>query len=452
MPTSFRPYDPEQSYLLPPSPREWLSEGHLAYFISDTLDALDLSGFFERYEGDGRRNRPYHPEMMVKVLVYAYATGVFSSRKIAKKVEEDVAFRVLAGGNQPAHRTICDFRHDHLEDLGALFVQVVRLAREAGLVKLGTVAVDGSKLKANASKRKAMSYGRMRQQEARLRREIAELLEQVEAVDAEEDRLYGPERRGDELPEELRRREDRLQKIQEAKKRLEARQAEADRERGRREGDGRKSPRGGRRFSRDFGVPADKDQENFTDPESRIMKSSGSYEQCYNAQIAVDEERQIILATGLSANAADVGELEPLITEIETVTGQLPERLLADAGYRSEANLRRLEALGIDGYVSLGREKNSSTAPCGTPTDPHHPIPIPTSATERMAAKLATQEGKRRYARRKAIPEPVYGWIKNVLGFRQFSLRGQRKVAAEWDLVCLATNLRRMSRLLPASG
>jgi len=223
MPTSFRPYEPDQSFLLPPSPRDWLPEGHLVYFISDTIEALDLSGFFERYEGDGRRNCPYHPEMMVKVLVYAYATGVYSSRKIAKKIEEDVAFRVLAGGNFPSHRTICDFRHDHLEEFSKLFVQVVQMARESGMAKLGTVAVDGSKVKANASRHKAMSYGRMRQEEKRLRREIEALLGQAEAQDAEEDRLYGEDLRGDELPEELLRREDRLKTIQAAKKRLEAR-------------------------------------------------------------------------------------------------------------------------------------------------------------------------------------------------------------------------------------
>jgi transposase len=443
MPTSFRPYEPEQSFLLPPSPRDWLAEDHLAYFISDTIEALDLSGFFERYEGDGRRNQPYHPEMMVKVLVYAYATGVFSSRKIAKKLEEDVAFRVLAGGNFPAHRTICDFRHDHLEEFGKLFVQVVELARESGMAKLGTVAVDGSKVKANASKHKAMSYGRMRQEEKRLRREIADLLDQAEAADAEEDRLYGPDRRGDELPEELRRREDRLKTIQEAKKRLEARQAEADRQKGRREGDGRKSPRGGPDFARDFGVPEDKAQENFTDPESRIMKSSKGFEQCYNGQIAVDEDHQIIIATGLSHNAADAGELKPLIRKIRDVTGRLPERLLADAGYRSEKNLKRFEKLKIDAYVSLGREGKQDGSQVSAP---------PATATERMRAKLATEQGRRQYARRKAIPEPVYGWIKNVLGFRQFSLRGQQKAAGEWDLVCLATNLLRMSRLAPVTG
>lgn len=436
MGTSFRRYDPDQSYLLPPSPRDWLPAGHLAYFVSDTIGALDLHEFFERYEGDGRRNQPHHPEMMVKVLVYAYATGVFSSRKIAKKIEEDVAFRVLAGGSFPKHRTICDFRHDHLEPLGRLFVQVVRLAREMGLVKLGTVAVDGSKLKANASKHKAMSYGRMLREEARLESEIAALLGRAEAVDAEEDRLYGEDLRGDELPAELHRREDRLRTIQEAKKRLEQRQAEADRKKGRHENDERKSPRGGPRFARDFGVPEDKAQENFTDPESRIMKDPKGFEQCYNGQIAVDAEHQIIVATDLSANAADAVALRPLLRKIKTVTGSLPEQLLADAGYRSEKNLRRFEKLAIDAYVCLGREGKAA---------PDDPTTLP--ATERMRQKLATDEGKRRYARRKTIPEPVFGWIKNVLGFRQFSLRGQRKATAEWSLVCLATNLRRMSQM-----
>jgi transposase len=441
MPTSFRPYQPDQSFLLPPSPRDWLPEGHLAYFISDTIEALDLSGFFERYEGDGRRNQPYHPEMMVKVLVYAYATGVFSSRKIAKKIQEDVAFRVLAGGNFPSHRTICDFRHDHLEEFSKLFVQVVQIARESGMAKLGTVAVDGSKVKANASRHKAMSYARMCQEEKRLRREIEVLLGKAEVQDTEEDRLYGEDLRGDELPEELRRREDRLKTIQAAKKRLEARQAEADRKRGRKEGDGRKSPRGGPNFARDFGVPEDKAQENFTDPESRIMKSSKGFEQCYNGQIAVDEDHQIIVATGLSNNASDAGELKPMIRKIKEVTGELPERLLADAGYRSEKNLRRFEKLKIDAYVCLGREGKQERK-----TSANQP------ATARMRTKLSTEQGKRQYARRKVIPEPVYGWIKNVLGFRQFSLRGQRKAAAEWDLVCLATNLRRMSHIALAVG
>jgi len=441
MPTTFRPYDPDQSFLLPPSPRDWLPAGHLAYFVSDTVDALDLSRFFERYEGDGRRNRPYHPEMMVKVLIYAYATGVFSSRKIAKKLEEDVPFRVLAGGNFPAHRTICDFRHDHLEEFGELFVQVVQMARESGMVKLGTVAVDGSKVKANASRHKAMSYKRMGEEEKRLREEIDELLNQAEAQDREEDRLYGEDQRGDELPEELQRREDRLQAIQEAKKRLEERQAAKDRAKGRHPGDGRKSPRGGRNFARDFGVPEDKAQDNFTDPESRIMKTSRGFEQCYNPQIAVDGGSHFIVATRLTNNGADSEQLKPTVQEVYKVTEKLPGMLLADSGYCSEENLLWLEKQKIDAYVSLGRE--------GKPAPERNPE---LEATERMRAKLGTPEGKRRYAKRKTIPEPVFGWIKNVLGFRQFSLRGERTASGEWNLVCLATNLLRMSHLQSAAA
>ena len=244
MPTTFRPYRPDQSFLLPPSPKEWLPEDHLAYFISETVDRLDLSMFYRRYEGDGRRNCPFDPRMMVKLLLYGYATGVRSSRKIAKKVHEDVAFRVLAAGNFPAHRTIAEFRQRHLKEFEGLFVQVVQLAQEMGLLKLGTLAIDGSKVKANASKHKAMSYGRMKEAEGRLREEIGRLLEEAAAVDAEEDRLYGEDARGDELPEELRRREDRLAQIEAAQRRLEERQAEADRAKGRHERDERKSPRG----------------------------------------------------------------------------------------------------------------------------------------------------------------------------------------------------------------
>ncbi len=245
MPTTFRPYQPDQSFLLPPSVKDWLPESHLAYFISETVDRLDLSVFYRRYEGDGRRNCPFDPRMMVKILLYGYATGVRSSRKIAKKLHEDVAFRVLAAGNFPAHRTIAEFRQLHLKEFEALFVQVVQLAQEIGVLKLGTLAIDGSKVKANASKHKAMSYGRMKEEEGRLREEIGKLLEQAAAVDAEEDRLYGEEARGDELPEELRRREDRLAQIEAAQRGLEQRQAAADRAQGRHQGDERKSPRGG---------------------------------------------------------------------------------------------------------------------------------------------------------------------------------------------------------------
>jgi len=434
MSTTFRAYQPDQLFLLPPSPQDWLPEDHLAYFISETVDRLDLRVFYRCYEGDGRRNSPFDPRMMVKVLLYGYATGVRSSRKIAKKLHEDVAFRVLAAGNFPAHRTIAEFRQWHLKEFEALFVQVVQLAQEIGLLKLGTLALDGSKVKANASKHKAMSYGRMKEEEGRLRKKIGKLLEQAAAVDAEEDRLYGEEARGDELPEELRRREDRLAKIEAAQRRLEQRQAAADRAQGRREGDERKSPRGGRRFKREFGVPEDKAQENFTDPDSRIMKSAEGLTQAYNTQIAVDENTQLIVATGLTQCAADNGELLALVEEVERIVGEVPEQVLADAGYKGESNFEQLEHQGIDAYVSLARERKK---PSSRP-DERYP------ASQRMYDKLQSSTGRMTYRKRKGIVEPVYGWIKEILGFRRFSLRGTEKVTPEWDLVCCATNLKRL--------
>lgn len=411
-----------------------MREDHLAYFISETVDRLDVSVFYRCYEGDGRRNCPFDPRMMVKVLLYGYATGVRSSRKIAKKLHEDVAFRVLAAGNFPAHRTIAEFRQRHLKEFEELFVQVVQLAQEIGLLKLGTLALDGSKVKANASKRKAMSYGRMKKEERRVREEIGKLLEQAAAVDAEEDRLYGEEARGDELPEELRRREDRLAKIEAAQRRLKQRQAAADRAQGRCEGDKRKSPRGGRRFKRKFGVPEDKAQENFTDPDSRIMKSADGFTQAYNTQIAVDENTQLIVATGLTQCAADNGELLALVEEVERIVGEVPEQVLADAGYKGETNFEQLEHKGIDAYVSLAREKKKASSR----PDERYP------ASQRMYDKLQSSTGQMTYRKRKGIVEPVYGWIKEILGFRRFSLRGTEKVTPEWDLVCCATNLKRL--------
>ena len=424
--------------MLPPSPKDWLAEDHLVYFISETVDRLDLSGFYRRYEGDGRRNRPFDPRMMVKVLLYGYATGTFSSRKLAKKLEEDVALRVLGAGNFPAHRTICEFRQRHLKEFQELFVELVRIAREAGMIRLGTVAVDGAKVKANASKHKAMSYKRMKEEDKRLRREIEQLTKQAARVDAEEDRIYGEDRRGDELPEELRRREDRVAKIEAAMKRLKARQAEEDRQKGRHEGDERKSPRGGRKFKREFGEPKEKAQDNFTDPDSRIMMSKGSFQQCYNTQIAVDEGSQLIVATGMTQSAGDNPQLLKLVDQTQKNTKARPQRLLADAGYRDEESFRVLETSGMEAYISLGRE-DKKAAQAATPELP---------ASWRMAEKLKTEDGRAQYRRRKAIVEPVFGWVKQVLGFRRFSLRGIEKVSGEWDLVCLAVNLKRMNRLI----
>jgi transposase len=435
MPTTFRPCAPDQSLLFPPSPRDWLPEGHLAFFIADTVAALHLQAFYAPYEGDGRRHQPFDPQMMVTVLVYAYATGTFSSRRIARKLEEDVAYRVLAAGNVPAHRTIAEFRQQHLTAFEVLFVQVVQIAREAGVVQLGALAVDGSKVKANASKHKAMSFGRMRDEARRLREQIAALTTQAEAVDAAEDAAHGPDVRGDELPAELQRREARLAAIAAAKARLEARQADEDRQKGRTPDDGRKG-RGHKPFARDFGVPPDAAQDNFTDPESRIMKTSSGFDQCYNGQLAVDEASQMIVAASLTNCAADNAELLPLIDQAHATLGENPRDVLADAGYRGEATFQTLEARGITAYISLGHEAR--------PAKPPNPAHL---ATQRMADRLTSIVGRTRYRRRKAIVEPVLGWIKHVLGFRRFSLRGEAKVRGEWRLVCLAMNLKRWHRI-----
>ena len=283
MSTTFRPYVPDQSLLLPPDVREWLPEGHLAHHVSDLVDGLNLTAFYALYEGYGRRNAPYEPRMMVKVLLYAYATGVFSSRRVARKLEEDVAFRVLAAGNFPQHRTLCEFRRRHLADFQTLFVEVVRLAQELGLARLGKLSVDGTKVRANASKRKAMSYDRMQEEEQRLESEIEALLRKADAVDEAEDARLGAEVRGDDLPAELRRREARLAAIREAKARLEAAARAADAARGRQPGQDR-NPKGGRPYKRAYGEPDEKAQSNFTDPESSIMKTSNEgFQQCYNA-------------------------------------------------------------------------------------------------------------------------------------------------------------------------
>ena len=435
MSTSYRPYLPDQPFLLPPDPKEWLAEDHLAYFVSDTVEALDLSAFYAPYEGDGRRKQPYEPAMMLKVLIYGYATGVFSSRRLAQKLHEDVAFRVLAAGNFPAHRTLCEFRKRHLDDFESVFVQVVRIAAEVGLVKLGTLAMDGSKVKANASKHKAMSYDRMQETEKRLRKEIRSLTRRAQKIDDQEDRRHGPDCTGDEIPEEIARRQTRLATIQAAKARLEARQREADRQRGRHEDDDQRPPGGrGPSYKRPFGEPDGKAQDNFTDPDSRIMKSSGGFSQCYNGQIAVDGESRMIVAAGVTQSAADGEQLVPLIEQVQRNTDRLPARALADAGYNSEANLQYLDDHDIDGYVAQGRGEKK---PGQKSTKP---------LRAKMARKLKTKQGQQIYRQRKHIAEPPFGWLKSGLGFRSFSLRGLTKATGEWCLVCLALNLRRLSR------
>jgi transposase len=418
--------------LLPASLQDWLPKGHLAYFIGDTVDALDLKAFYAHYAGGGARNQPFHPAMMVKVLVYGYATGVFSSRKIERRLHEDLAFRMLGAGNFPKHRTIRDFRAQHLLELSDLFVQVVKLAREMGL---GTVAIDGTKIKANASRHKAMSYERMQQTEAELKTQIDALLERAKTTDATE--ADEPEL---DIPAEIERREVRLKAIAEARVRLEQRQRDADIERGRSDNDDCKprdedgNPKGGR-YKREFGVPEPKAQDNFTDPASRIMKrAGGGFDASYNAQTAVDDTAHIIVAAEVGNNAADVGQLLPMLKAVKTNTGLAPEQALADAGYRSEDNFAGCAGSGTELVVALGRE-GKRCAEIDADKNPH---------TAAMAAKLQTDGGKTAYRRRKWIAEPPNGWIKSVLGFRQFSLRGLHRVQAEFKLVCLALNLRRM--------
>ena len=438
---SYRPYEPQQEMLLPASLQDWLPKGHLAYFIGDAVDALDLKAFYARYEGGGSRNQPFHPAMMVKVLVYGYATGVFSSRKIERRLHEDLAFRMLGAGNFPKHRTIRDFRALHLKELAGLFVQVVKLAQEMGLVKLGTVAIDGTKIKANASRHKAMSYERMRQAEAELKAQIEAMLERAKTADAAE--ADEPEV---DIPAEIERRQDRLKVIAEARERIEQRQREADIERGRspddeckpRDIDGKPT---GARYKREFGVPEPKAQDNFTDPDSRIMKrTGGGFDASYNAQTAVDEQARIIVAAELGNNAADVGQLVPMLKAVKTNTGQGPDQALADAGYRSEDNFKALAGSSTELVVAMGRE-GKRCAEVDAQKNPH---------TAAMAAKLQSDAGKAAYRKRKWIAEPPNGWIKSVLGFRQFSLRGLHRVQAEFKLVCLALNLRRMGSLRTA--
>jgi transposase len=436
MPT-FRPYEPQQQLLLPPSLHEWLPPDHLVWFIAETVDQLDLSDIVDSYRDGGQGNLPYHPAMMLKILIYAYASGVFSSRRIARQIEENIAFRVLAAGNMPDHRTICRFREQHLAAFERLFVQVVQIARDTGLVRMGTLAVDGSKIRANASKRKAMSYERMQQEEKRLRREIRVLTSRAAKRDAAEDVEFGPDFRGDHLPEELQRREDRLAKIREAKHRLEARKREEAKARQGEEDDD-PPKRGGRPRKYPRGKPKPKDQENFTDPESRIMKDgSGAFQQCYNAQTAVDGQQRIIVAASVQQSASDAPALIPMVGQATRNVRHSPTDVLADAGYASEANLEELEEQEINGYVALGREGKTPRKPKSEAV-----------ATHRMRRKLRSKRGRSKYRRRKHIVEPPFGWMKRVLGFRQFSLRGLSKVTAEFNLVCLALNLRRMATMI----
>lgn len=432
MPKGYRPYLPEQDLLLPPSLREWLPEGHLAYYVSDIVDQLNLSAIHAVYEKELRGQPPYDPRMMTKVLVYGYCVGMCSSRRIQKRLQEDIGFKVLAAGNEPDFRTISDFRKIHLEALEGLFEQVLELALESGAVKVGRVSLDGTKVKANASKHKAMSYGRMKEKQKQIREEVKRILAEAEAVDEEEDRLYG-NKRGDELPEELQRRETRLAKIKQAKKALEERAKQKAEAEGKSEEDAKQAK------------PADKDQYNFTDPESRIMKSGDGFVQAYNAQAAVEPELGLIVGQVVTQAANDKEQLKPMVEAIEAQSGQRPEAVLADSGYCSEENLRYLESAEqpekkIEGYIATGKQKHGEhRQPCK-----RGPLPKGATRVDRMTRKLQTKAGRAVYAARKCVVEPVFGQIKQGRGFRQFLLRGIGKVKGEWALVCLTHNVLRL--------
>lgn len=458
MARSFRPYSMDQQFLLPPNLREWVPEGHLSLFISDLVEeSLDLTAILKPYsEGDARGGMPYHPAMMLKVLLYAYCTGKPSSRKIERATYEDVAFRLLAGDQHPDHDSIASFRKRHLKALAGLFLQALKLCEKAGLVKLGHVALDGTKVKANASKHKAMSYERMCETEKRLEEEVKKLLAAAEQKDAEEDARHGKGRSGDELPKELARRESRLSKIREAKAELEkeateraVREAEEARakleERERREKETGEKPKGpGPRVpDPEQAKPEPKAQKNFTDPESRIMKDGATkgFEQAYNAQAVVDAESQIIVAPAVTQQTNDKQQLVSMLVQVKENLGKLPEKASADAGYFSEANLTDERLANVDLYVPPNRQKHGAKV-----EEVSGPAAEGATVKEQMQHKLKTAEGRDVYRMRKAIVEPVFGQIKEVRGFRRFSFRGFENVNAEWAFICLTHNLLKLFR------
>jgi len=448
----------DQTLLFPPSLHDWLPEGHLARFVLDVVSALDLSAIYKSYQDkDGRGQAAYAPEMMVRLLLYGYARGVYSSRKIQTCTFEDVAFRYLSGDQHPDHATIAEFRKRHLGALSGLFTQALLLCSEAGLVKLGHVSIDGTKIKANASKHKAMSYKHMNETEARLKQEIDGLLAAAEKTDAEEDAQYGKDRHGDELPEELSRRHSRLKKIGEAKaaleqeaedkaaqQRAEAEQKLAEREEEQQRTGKKKRGRKPEPPDADQARPDDTAQRNFTDPESRIMPdgaNKGSFVQGYNAQIAVDSASQVIVAAEVTQETNDKKQLVPMIAQIAANLGQKPEKVSADTGYFSEANVTDESVKDVDLYVATGRDKHGVVVE--TSIDPPPPGAAPKEA---MREKLRTEAGRTVYKMRKAIVEPVFGQIKEQRGFRRFSLRGKENVSREWKLVCAASNLLKLFR------
>jgi transposase len=439
MSKSFRDWSLDQALLLPPSVHDFVPAGHLARFVVALVtEELDLSAILASYRGE-KGQPPYHPAMMVALLLYSYAVGVYSSRRIAKACVERVDFMAIVALQAPDFRTISEFRRRHLAALSALFVQVLKLCERAGLVQLGHVALDGTKIKANASKHKAMSYERMNKREAELQAEVDGWLAAAEAADAAEDEAFGADKRGDEMPDWVANKQARLAKIREAKAALEAEaKVKAAADAAARENEDEK-PRRCREPTAPAAVPEPKAQRNFTDPESRILKTRDGYIQGYNAQAAVDAQAQIIVAQTLSNNGSDQGQFAPLLDGIKANLKRNPAEVSADAGYCSAANLRTLSRRRIKGYIATGRQKHGSKS--ATSKRPARPG----SLVARMSSRLRRAGHRSRYRLRKQVVEPVFGQIKQARGFRQFLLRGTEKVKAEWAMICTAHNLRKLA-------
>jgi transposase len=442
MSKTFRSWDVDQGWLLPPSVHEFVPSGHLAHFVRDTVrEGLDLSAILGTY-AEERGYPPYHPGMMVALLLYGYSRGVYSSRRLAQACEERVDFMAVTGLNRPDFRTVSDFRKRHLAALSDLFVQVLRLCQAAGLVKLGHVAVDGTKLKANASRHKAMSYGRMKTTEPKLAAEVAAWLAQAEAADKAEDAEHGAERRGEETPDWMADKQRRLERIREAKAQLEA-EAAMDPADFDPDGPGPSSgmrERGARKKASDGPVPPpDKAQRNFTDGDSRIQPTRDGFIAGYNGQIAVDAAHQIIVAHQLATNPADFGALIPLVDQAQSNLGRKLREVSGDTGFATEANIEAMNARKISAYLPPGRAKHGDDHAAGARTLLKKPL------MNAMAQKLRRGGRRSRYRLRKHTVEPVFGHIKQARGFRQFHLRGIQKVRAEWALICTAHNLLKLA-------
>jgi len=430
---------------VPPSIDDWLPEGHLARFVSELVEeVLDLEPFLASYT-EARGFPPYDPRLMLKLLIYGYVTGVRSSRAIERRCHDDVAFRFLAANAAPDYRSVARFRRRHLDALKALFLQALGLCRKAGMVRLGRVALDGSKVRANASRRKSMSYKRMNEREADLQREVDDMMAEAEATDTAEDECFGSDGRDDDLAGEMARRESRLIKIRRAKQDLEAEAAQR--------AAAKASERAGKRGGADEDVaaaaekagseatPEDKAQRNFTDPDSRIMKTSdGSFHQCYNAQAVVDDAHQVIVATRLDNSAADNPAFAGVVDETIVNCGVVPGQVLADAGYFSDDNVAAAAERDVDAFIATGRLKHNETPPPA----PRGRIPKNATAKQRMARKLRTKKGRAVYARRKAIVEPVFGQIDTLQGGKRLLLRGSAAAAAEWAFMAACHNIRKL--------